>query len=215
MAFLESLFGKSGGQVPTLTPEQQKAQGNLLQNLPQLLQLLSGPIQPSAGFENIANREMNKFQTQTVPSLAERFTAMGAPLSSGGYSEALRRGTTDLHTNLAALGYQAGANERSQQLDLLRTILSGGMSPATAYMARQPGLFENVLTSAIPAAGAYFGGGGTLGALAGLFGGGKSQQHQPYDLSSGYQTLSDVNQMLMPRMQSPQDFFKASGIARG
>lgn len=205
--------GSQGGQISTLTPEQQKSQNLLLQNIPQLLQQLQGPLQPSPGFENIANREMAKFKTQTVPSLAERFTAMGAPLSSGGYREALERATSGLHENLAALGYQAAANERSQNLDLLMTLLRGGMSPSTQYLASQPGFAENAARAAL-------GIGGQLGAgylasgrnLSDLWSSGKTQQ--PYNLMA-QQSNPWEQQMASLKTASPRDFFLSSGITRG
>lgn len=221
---LESLFkkkgetgflsGNAGGQISTLTPEQQKSQAAILQSLPQLLQQLQGPVQPSPGFQNIANQQMTNFQTRTVPSLAERFTAMGSPLSSGGYREALGRAASGLHENLAALGYQAGANERGQNLDLFRTLLSGGMSPSTAYMARQPGFTENVAGALLPVAGAYFGAGGSLG---NLFGGGQAQ-NKSYNLLAQNllsQQANPLDQLGALRGTNPRDFFANSGIMRG
>lgn len=206
--------GNAGGQISTLTPEQQKSQAAILQGLPQLLQQLQGPVQPSPGFENIANREMAKFQTQTIPSLAERFTAMGSPLSSGGYREALRRGAVDLHTNLAALGYQAGANERGQNLDLFRTLLSGGMSPSTAYMARQPGFTEEATKALLGAGGAYLGAGGSLGSLFGS----AAKPNTSYNLLAQNlmsQQPNYLESLGALRGTNPRDFFANSGIMRG
>jgi len=205
------LSGREGGPISNLTPEQQKSQAEILQSIPQLLQSLQGPIQPSPGFQNIANREMTKFQTQTVPSLAERFTAMGAPLSSGGYREALGRSATGLHENLAALGYQAGVNERGQQLDLLRALLSSGMAPSTTYLGSEPGFTENV-------AKALAGVGGQLGQgylasgrnLSDLWGGGQSKQPYNQGMANPWE-----QQLASLRGSNPRDFFLHSGITRG
>lgn len=210
------LLGKEGGPVSTLTPQQQQSQSLLLQNLPQLLQMLGRGVQPSQGFQNIANQQETNFQTRTIPSLAERFTAMGSPLSSGGYREALGRAASGLHENLAGMGYQAGLQERGQNMDLFRLLMSGGMSPAIAHQNAQPGILQQLIPAAATVGASYFGGpvaGAAVGSLMGGSGGGNQQQgFQQFGTQQSNPWQEQLSNM---KNMNSRDFFSNSGIMRG
>lgn len=128
-------------QRSLLTPEQQqmsqyfRTQGqDMMQN-------------PTKGFEPIAQNAEQMFQKRTVPTLAERFTSMGAgnSLSSPAFANQLGEAGQDLHSNLAAMMAQYGQN--AQQMGA--NLMGMGMRPE----------FEN-----------YYQAGGPS-ALSGLFGG--------------------------------------------
>lgn len=125
----KALFGEEGFQknLQRFTPEQQDI----------LNKLLSMGMQ-NADFSGIENRARQQFQTQTVPSLAERFTSMGGPGSQGGqrssaFVASLGGAGADLESKLAALRGQFGM----QQLGL-------GLTPSfeAGWMPRQPGILE-------------------------------------------------------------------------
>ena len=207
----EWLFGKEGGAVPTLTPEQMQSQSSFLKRLQQLMGSLGNTVQPSQGFQNIANQQETNFQTRTIPSLAERFTAMGSPLSSGGYREALGRAASGLHENLAGMGYQASMNERGQNMELLRLLMGGGMSPAIAYQNAQPGIIQQAIPAAASVAGAYFG--GPAGAAAGNAAGNAVASQIPMTSHGGYNPWQE--QLNNFKGMNSRDFFNNSGISRG
>ena len=204
------LFGTPQHKTSALTQPQQESQYNILQALQQLLQGMG--TQPKNNFQDIARQQETSFQTRTIPSLAERFTAMGSPLSSGGYREALGRAASGLHENLAAMGAQYGQNERSQQLDMLRTLLSGGMSPALNMVGREAGAPEAMAKAILPMVGAYLTGG------ASLMGGAQQPpaQGQGFNYAQGAQTNDYVNSLLSNRGgMNANNFFQNSGITRG
>lgn len=114
-------------QVPTMGPDQIAAQQQGLQ------MALQGLQNPQAGFEPIEQQELQRFQQQTVPSLAERFTAMGSGgQSSSAFQNALSQGGQDLGTQLAALKANYGLQRQSQ----LQQLLGLGLQPRfeTAFM---------------------------------------------------------------------------------
>lgn len=120
-------------QLPRFTPEQQSA-------LSQLLQQGMG----NADFGGIENRARQNFATKTVPSLAERFTAMGGGQRSSAFQGALGSAASDLESQLAALRGQYGL----QQLGL-------GLQPSfeNIYIPQQGGLLQG----AAPAVGQALG----------------------------------------------------------
>jgi len=130
---LKGIFGGGGltghrekfKQVPNFTPEQTNA----------LNSLLSQGMQ-NTDFGNIENLARTNFQTQTVPSLAERFTSMGNGQRSSGFQDALGRAGAGLEQNLAGMRSQFGM----QQLNM-------GLQPRfqNAYSPRQAGGLEQGL----------------------------------------------------------------------
>lgn len=124
-----SLFGSSGKerQFQNFTPEQQAALDQLLKQ-----GLLDSNF---SGIENLARQN---FQSQTIPSIAERFTAMGGGQRSSAFQGALGSAGSALESQLGALRNQAGL----QKLQL-------GLTPRfqTAYTPRQPGLEQLIAPS--------------------------------------------------------------------
>lgn len=137
-------------QVPKFSPE---IAGNLNQLLESTFQGLQNPSQ---GFQPIANEAIHRYETQGVPSLAERFTAMGGGQRSSAFQNALASGRGDLERSLGAMQAQYGLQNRSGLLDQLKMGLLG--QPEFMHSARQPGFFENLL-------GPLLGGGKYRGAM--------------------------------------------------
>jgi len=113
-------------QLATSSPEQS-------QYLSQLLSQLGGSFNPEA----MKQQSINRFNQQTIPGLAERFTA-----STGG------RATSPLFATQAG---QAGANLEgdlnAQQQQFLLPLLQLALRPQfeNVYQQREPGLLEGLL----------------------------------------------------------------------
>jgi hypothetical protein len=139
---LSSLFSKRGKFQPgrwdrqnLLTPQQQAAQNQFLQMGMQGLQ--NANQDPYAGFEPIEQNAMSQFNSQIIPSIAERFT--GSQRSSG-FQSALQQGAQGLASNLAAQRAQYGLQNRQlQQNDqrLAQSLLGMGMQPSFQYSQQQ------------------------------------------------------------------------------
>jgi hypothetical protein len=110
LGLLSGLFNKPQKPQP-LNPQQQNLQN---QSIQQIMNLLKGG-QPT-GFQPIANRAQQRFQNQTIPSLAERFSALGAQNSSA-FQGALGNAGADLQSQLAALESRYGQNQLQQLLN--------------------------------------------------------------------------------------------------
>jgi len=123
-------------QFPNYTPIQQ---GGLNKLLLQGLQ--------NSDFGGIENRARQDFQTKTLPSIAERFTSMGAGnRGSSAFAGQLGAAASDLESQLGALRGQYGLQQ-----------LQYGLRPQfeNAYIPRSGGLLQ-----ALPnAAAMYFGAG--------------------------------------------------------
>lgn len=154
----EFFLGKQEGlyQVPTQTQQGM----NVLQ------QLMSGGLQnlqnPYQGFGPIEQKARTSFHTQTVPALAERFTAFGGTGSSGGqrssaFQGALGAAGAGLEENLAALQSSYGIDNRNLALRQLQL----GLTPQVENIFR-PGT-EGALHSAGQGVSSW------LGKLIGLF----------------------------------------------
>ena len=116
------LFGQGPQyeQIQRFGPERQQAFSQVLQ------QALSGLQNPSAGFEPFANRARSQFKSQTVPSLAERFTSMGGGgQRSSAFQGALGRAGAGLEEGLAAQESQYGLQRGGQ----LQQLLGMGLTP--------------------------------------------------------------------------------------
>lgn len=135
MALRDFLLGTPGRaeQVQRFNPEQQQAFSQILQ------QALSGLQQPTAGFEPIAQQARTQFQQQTVPSLAERFTAMGGQGSSA-FGQQLGQAASGLEQGLASQQAQYGLQRGNQ----LQQLLGMGLAPQfdTIQFDQQPGFLE-------------------------------------------------------------------------
>ena len=110
--------GERERQFQRFTPEQEDVLNQLLQ---QGSQAAGG-----TGMEDLARK---RFQEETIPSLAERFTSMGAGgQRSSAFQSAIGRAGGDLEAQLASLGQQRGM----QQLGMgLTPRFDTGYSPAT------------------------------------------------------------------------------------
>ena len=122
---LASGFGKTQKarttQLPTLTPQQQgwQSQGGQM--------AMQGLQDPTAGFDPIAQQARSRFQTQTLPSLAERFTSFGqGGQRSSDFMGAMAGAGADLDEGLAAQQSQYGLQNRG----LLQQLLGMSMQPS-------------------------------------------------------------------------------------
>lgn len=143
------------------TPDQQNILNWLAQSGQQGLQQLGTQ---GFDFNPIAQQAQSNFYEDTVPTLAERFTAMGNGQRSSAFEGALGRAGAGLNENLAALkaqyDYQNNQNQQSQLLNRLQV----GLRPQyeNSFVPSTGGLFQSAAAGAgkaIPlAAQAYFGG---------------------------------------------------------
>ncbi len=93
------------------------------------------------GFEPFAQQARQNFNTQTIPGLAERFTAMGGGQRSSAFQGALGNAGANLEGQLAGLKSQYGLQQQNQLLPMLEQN----------YQTRQPGFAENALAGSISA----------------------------------------------------------------
>ena len=138
---LMSIFGKKRGatttQLPLMSPGQQSAQAQALQ------MAMSGMQDPTKGFEPIANQARQNFQSQTIPSLAERFTSMGQGAQrSSGFQGALGQAGAGLESQLAGQQAKFGL----QNMASLQNLLGLGLkSPfENMYQPAQMGRMQSL-----------------------------------------------------------------------
>ena len=115
------IFGKPDRyeQRDIFTPEQQSALSELLQ------QGLSGVRDPYQGFEPIAKQARSRFQTQTIPSIAERFTSLGQGAQrSSDFTGALAGAGAGLDEALAALQSNYGMQNKQLSSQLAQLGLT-------------------------------------------------------------------------------------------
>lgn len=92
------------------------------------------------GFENIDSQARQNFNTQTVPGLAERFTAMGSGNQrSSAFQGALGAHGAQLESSLAGLKGQYAQNQMNSLLPFLEQN----------YKKRQPGAMEGLAASTL------------------------------------------------------------------
>ena len=118
-----SMFGKKrpeqNTQLQRYNPEQQDWMSQLGQMGMQGLQ------NPMEGFEPIAEQAKSQFQQQTVPSLAERFTSLGAgSQGSSAFQGSLGRAGAGLSRDLAGMGAQYGLQRTNQLQNMMNTALT-------------------------------------------------------------------------------------------
>lgn len=157
MSLFGSLFGKSGRvqQYPTTTPEQQGLQSQILAQLPQLIGQLQTGAKPF-DFGPIEQRARTQFREETIPSLAERFTSMGAGgQRSSAFESALGRAGAGLEQGLAGLradiGLQEGGRQQQNLLSLLGLLGGIGMRPSfeSGYSPGQVGILPQITGSGL------------------------------------------------------------------
>ncbi len=115
---IRNLFGQTAGNLQN----QQEMSPDIQRLLQQTLQGSQG------GFNNIVNEEVNRFNTQTIPGLAERFQAMGGQGTgnSSSFQGALGQASNQLGQGLASLKEQYGLQEQGQRQNLLGNLLQQG-----------------------------------------------------------------------------------------
>jgi len=125
------------GEIPYYTPEQESALNDLLNMGMSGLRNLSFDFSP---YENIAR---TKFREETIPSLAERFSALNAQGSSS-FKSALGRAASDLESQLAQMRSEYGL----RSLPLLQNMVTMGLARRSTpyYEAGQPGFIQGVLS---------------------------------------------------------------------
>lgn len=127
-------YNATNQQVPRFTPDQQQALARALQ------QALGGLQANKFDFGPIEQQARTSFQQRTIPTLAERFTAMGGQQSSA-FNNALGQAGAGLEESLAALRSQYGLKQQA----LLQNLLGMGLAPQ----------FENMYS---PATSGFLGG---------------------------------------------------------
>jgi len=119
-------------RTPRFDPQRMAGFDQILQ------QALSGLSQGGGGFGPIEQRETQRFQQETVPGIAERFTSMGAGAQgSSGFAEALGGAGAQLGTGLGALRSQHELGRQSQ----LMSLLGMGLTPQEeiTHFQQEPG----------------------------------------------------------------------------
>lgn len=143
--------------TPRFSPLQEQAQNQALQ---QLMHLIGNQGRPDySAFEPIEQRARQQFQTQTIPGLAERFTALGGGQRSSAFQGALGQSGADLESQLAALRSQYGVQQQQLGQNRLTSLANIGFQQPfeTQYLAGQPGLLQNLLPYLIQALGRNYG----------------------------------------------------------
>lgn len=133
-------------QAARLAPNQLGLQNEGIQNL---LKMLQGGQGQAPSFAPIAQQARTQFNTQTIPSLAERFTSLGAQNSSA-FQGALGSAGAGLEENLASMQSQYGLQQNSQNQNLMKILLGLGLSPQFENIAfgGQPGAFHGAAQAA-------------------------------------------------------------------
>lgn len=127
-------------QFQKYTPQQQNAFNQILGQATTGLQNLGQfDITP------IENEARNQFKTNTLPTIAERFTAMGSGPRSSNFLPSLAQAGSGLEQSLASLRANVGLQQHGQQQNLLQNLLGIGLTPQyeTAYTPAQPGFLES------------------------------------------------------------------------
>jgi len=151
---LASLFSsKSGGgglggtpsrleQFPRFNPQQTAGLDEALK------MALGGLPNITKGFDfaPIEQQARTGFEQNTIPSIAERFTAMGGQRSSA-FPQILGQAGAGLERSLAALKSDVGLRQQGNQQNLLLSLLQQGLQPRSEnlYHKRVPGFLESTL----------------------------------------------------------------------
>lgn len=176
MAFFAtpSKFEKLQTQAPG---QQQFSQ----QALSQAQQLLPNLLQPTDSSQIMQQRQ-RAFETQTVPSLAERFTALGGSgQRSSAFTGALGSAGAGLQQDLATIQEQGRQSDLNRQQQLFGALSGLGMQPSfeNIFRPETPGFTGRVGSGLGAGLGSYIGSGGNplsglMGGLSGLLGGRES-----------------------------------------
>lgn len=226
---LQDIIGSLGNtpgyntQLPRFSPESQGLQNLAINQATGRLNNLSGN---TPQFAPLAQQAMTNFNQQTVPSIAERFTRMGARGSSA-FAQNLGAAGANLQENLAAQEQLFNERQQGRNDNLLGMLLNAGLQPSfeNIYTPAQPGFATNIaphvgtgINQLIEylskgaqgaATGASLGGvpGGIIGALLGLiqqYTQGKGQQPQNYLTQFGNSSAS--NGQYFPLQRAAQSY---------
>lgn len=130
------MYGEPGRmeEYNRFTPSQQSAMSTLLG------QGMQGLQNTSLDFQPIADLARKQFREETIPGLAERFTALGGGQRSSAFGQQLGKAGSDLESQLAALGSQYNL----QKFGALTNLSRLGLEPQLerAYFPGQPGFAQ-------------------------------------------------------------------------
>lgn len=124
-------------QAPKYSPEIQGDINSLLQ------QGFKGLQNPYQGFENISNEATHQYNTQTIPSIAERFAAVPGGQRSSAFQAALGGSGEDFQRSLAAMKEGFGQQNRQQSLQQIGFGLQN--QPEFMHQPKQRGWLEGLL----------------------------------------------------------------------
>jgi hypothetical protein len=152
----QSKLAKKGGTVttiPNFTPDQMNWLKQLLSGLQS--QYKQGGFAKQANFDPIAKQAMTQFHTQTVPTLAERFTSLGGSdtrLGNPSFAGALGAAGAGLQEQLAALKAQYGLQVNAQNQQALQNLSSHALQPQfqTAYQPEAPSFWKSLTGQVVP-----------------------------------------------------------------
>lgn len=129
-------------QLPTKSPEQISA----------INQLLPGTVNRLQGnefdFNPIEQKSRQDFNKYTVPSLANRFAALGAT-NTDAYQNALANAQSEHELGLAGLRSEYGLRQQGQQQNLLGTLLAPQYE--NLYTPAQGGFVQGLAQNSTPA----------------------------------------------------------------
>ncbi len=183
MPSVSELFASTPANTERIQKYSQPQQ-DLLNQLTGLASQQLGKSQQPFNFAPIAQQARKQFATQTVPSIAERFTAMGGDsrLGSSGFAGQIGAAGSQLEEALASLKSQVGLQQQGRQDQMLQMLLGGALQPQfeSVFTPKQPGVGAQITAPAImlalshllPGLGNLLGKG--IGGLSSLFGGGSS-----------------------------------------
>ena len=160
MGLFRTLFGGRKArvqQVPTISPQQQQVQSELLSQISPLLGEVREASKAPLDIEPILQQARTSFYENVVPTLAERFTAMGSGAQrSSAFPAALGRAGASLQEALAALRARTELQKRGIQLQGAHSVLGPmmgiGMQPSfmNIYQPPSPGFLSGLLGQAAP-----------------------------------------------------------------
>lgn len=161
-------------QSPNKFSPQQQAALNAL-----LAQGQTNLANPTAGFEPIESAARSKFQRESIPSLAERFTALGGSDTRGSsdFAGMLGGAQSEFEQGLAALKAQYGQQGAQNALNMLQL----GLTPQNEqiYFGAAPSLGSQLFETGGNLLGQYLAAGGNFG-----IGGNKNNQQTQGSITS-------------------------------
>lgn len=179
----------SAQQFTTVTPQQQGLKSAANNQAMNFLQQLGGNF----GESPIAKRAITQFNTQTIPGLAERFTAMGPGAQRGSaFQSQLGQAGANLQGGLAAL-------EQQNAMQLLPQLFGSALAPEfeNAITQADSGIVGQIIPAITAILAAYF---GAPSNTFNSFGNPSREEKKDSDTNSNTnnQTNSSINQFNNP-----------------